>query len=73
MTKKEFQFRRSRVEKFLKKRHQILNVLGLERELNFPIGTIQKFINNDRIINDHRIKRIDAILTMYFKDWSEEL
>ncbi len=73
MTNKEFELKRLRVEEFLKKRQKILNVLGFERELGLPIGTIQKFLNNNRKINDRRIKRIDSALSVYFRDWEVEL
>ena len=69
MTNRELELRRLRVESFLRKRQKIVNILGLEKELGFPIGTIQKFLNNNRRINDRRIKRIDTALSLYFKDW----
>ena len=63
--------RRKRVESFLKDRKPILNITGFERAVGVPKGTIQKFLSNDREIDDDRILKMDNYLLNAFIDYED--
>ncbi|WP_108869551.1 hypothetical protein [Aquimarina aquimarini] len=64
--------RRERVENFLIKCKPILNILGMEREIGVPIGTMQKFLSNNSVIHDDRISKIDKFLFNIFIDYDKD-
>ncbi len=49
-------YQRMKVENYLKRYKHIFKLRAIEREVNFPIGKIQKFINEGRVIEDDRIR-----------------
>ncbi|GGX30023.1 hypothetical protein [Aquimarina muelleri] len=61
--KKEKKYtKRERVEGWLMENQKILNITGLETKLQFPQGTIHKFIKYQRNITDRRIETIDEMI-----------
>ncbi|WP_438710273.1 hypothetical protein ACSTS3_14480 [Aquimarina muelleri] len=50
--------KRQKVELWLLKNKDIINGTGMDKRLDFPRGTIQKFLKYNRSLN---VKRIDAI------------
>ena len=63
--------KRKRVESFLKDHKSILNITGFERAVGVPKGTIQKFLSNDREIDDDRILKMDNYLLNAFIDYED--
>ena len=51
--------KRERVEHILKEYESVFSILGLEKQLSFPKGTIHKFLRYGRSISDERIDIID--------------
>lgn len=54
--------KRAIVELWLRANRDIINATSIERILNLPLGTISKFLRQNRRIKDDRIKKIHALL-----------
>ncbi|WP_062057540.1 hypothetical protein [Aquimarina longa] len=66
--------KRKRVENFLKKNKPFLNITGLERKVNLPKGSIQKFLSEEEyFINNKRILKIDKFILNVFIEYEEIL
>ncbi|GGX19132.1 hypothetical protein GCM10007384_20590 [Aquimarina muelleri] len=63
--------KRNKVEMWLKKNEDILNCSGLDRKLNFPRGTMQKFYKYQRKLNDHRINKINRLIKRVFIEYDQ--
>ncbi len=48
--------KRSLVEQWLKANRSVLKIKALEEKLKFPLGTIQKFVTNERGLKKERIQ-----------------
>ena len=55
-------YKRGKVERYLKKFIHRLRIRSIEIELSFPIGTIQKFTKKGRKIDDERILQLYTYL-----------
>ncbi len=51
-------YKRERVEHWLIKQQRFITISAIERELNFPKGTIQKFLKEGKSINKERVKSL---------------
>ncbi len=64
--------KRERVESLLKNYTEIFTILGLEKKLLFPKGTIHKFLKYDRKLSDNRIDTIDKLINKIIEDYERE-
>ncbi|MFL1895873.1 hypothetical protein ACJRPK_09235 [Aquimarina sp. 2-A2] len=53
---------RKRVERWLLKNQNYINITAIEKEISAPKGLIQKFIKYDKIIHDKWIAPLHEIL-----------
>lgn len=65
--------KRKRVESWLIENQKILNITGLETKLQFPKGTIHKFIKYERKMTDHRIETIDNMIKNIVYNYIDEI
>jgi len=59
---KTLQKTRKRVEKWLIKNQNFINITGIEKEISAPKGLVQKFIKYDKRINDKWINPLHDVL-----------
>ncbi|AXT63134.1 hypothetical protein D1816_23245 [Aquimarina sp. AD10] len=59
---KKRQNSRKRVEKWLIRNQQYINITAIEKEISAPKGLIQKFVKYDKKINDKWIDPLFAVI-----------
>jgi len=53
---------RKRVERWLIKNQNFINITGIEKQITAPKGLVQKFIKYDKKINDKWINPLHGVL-----------
>ncbi|TPN82807.1 hypothetical protein [Aquimarina algicola] len=72
MKKKRRITKRERVESVLITYKLVFNILGLEKYLSFPKGTIHKFLKYNRRLSSERINQIDKFIQEFIDHYEKE-
>ncbi|MFD2187957.1 hypothetical protein [Aquimarina celericrescens] len=65
MSPKIRQNNRKRVEKWLLKNQQYINITAIEKEISAPKGLVQKFVKYDKKINDKWIEPLYVVIKRF--------
>ncbi len=62
---KKRQNNRKRVEKWLLRNQQYINITAIEKEISAPKGLVQKFVKYDKKINDKWIEPLFVVIKRF--------